>query len=420
MLEYVIANLVLFKMVQNVVSEGTVFGQIKTDTEFYYHKLSKFPSKLATIEYIVSFNKTNLKLLCLNGTRCVVRLDIYTSEDDQNLMTNCSNNGYGQLRNENLHTLLRPGTYRFTTCKLDDVDVDMLHCNGRIMIQDYKPRHYGISFGFHCRELVRPSLLGLSFNLTLLGQTNRTVCYKVPKHNEKLFNCLEYYEYTSLPNLIGDLNTQNVHHWMDSSTAPTRLALMFSSNKHFCHKNFKEFFCRIAYPECDPKTKQVVHICRRNCYEFLEACLKSAWQILQELSSAGFPFHWKWREPINVTEEVDCDYLPSVNSSITCFYKPVTCDPPPNVTNARIIRNESQPNGTYLAMSQLEYQCLDERFQMEGNSTVVCQYSGEWNEIPKCFEGNSNGQKNSKLNPLSIVLTFNTTIIYIYNDTNNQ
>ena len=202
-------------MAQNVASEGTVFGQIETDTGHYYEKLSKFPSKLATIEYIVLFNKTNIDVHCVNGIECVVMLDIYTIEHDRNIRTNCSNAGFGQLRNENLHTPLRPETYRFTTCKLDDVDVDMLHCNGRIMIQDYKPRHYGISFGYHCRELVRPSLLGLSFNLTVSGQTNKTVCYKVPKHNEKLFNCQEYYEYTSLPNFIGDLNTQNVHHWMD-------------------------------------------------------------------------------------------------------------------------------------------------------------------------------------------------------------
>ena len=162
--------------------------------------------------------------------KCFVRLDIYTAEHDRNLRTNCLNNVYGQLRNKNLNSPLKLGSYRFTTCKLDDVDVDMLHCKGRIPIQDYIPRHYGISFGYHYRELVRPSLLGLSFNFTILGQTNITTCFKIPKHDEKLFNCQEYYEYRSLPNFIGDLNTHDVDHWMDSSAASAFLGSISSSD----------------------------------------------------------------------------------------------------------------------------------------------------------------------------------------------
>ena len=33
-------------------------------------------------------------------------MDIYTTKDDQNIQKRCSSNGYGQLRNENLHTPL--------------------------------------------------------------------------------------------------------------------------------------------------------------------------------------------------------------------------------------------------------------------------------------------------------------------------
>ena len=404
-------SIILLETVSNVVSERTVLGQIKTDTGFYYQKLSKFPSKVATIEYIVWFNKTNIDLHCVKDVKCFVRLDIYTTEHDRNLRTNCSNNVFGQLRNENLNSPLKSGSYRFTTCKLDDVDLDMLHCKGRIPIQDYIPRHYGISFGYHCRELVRPSLLGLSFNFTILRQTNSTTCFKIPKHDKKVFNCQEYYEYTSLPNFIGDLNTHDVHHWMDSSAASAFLGLISSRDGHFCYKYFRELVCRVAYPECDPETEQVVHICRRNCYEFLEACLKRASSILQELSSVLLPFTWRWREPINVRDEVDCDYLPSVNSSVTCFYRPVTCDPPPNVTNARII-NGSKPNKTYLAMSQVEYECLDETFQMEGNSTVTCLYSGEWNKngTLKCLKGKTS----SYVNPLSIVIPLLTMPVLIF------
>ena len=104
---------------------------------------------------------------------------------------------------------------------------------------------------------------------------------------------------------------------------------------------------------------------------------------LRKINSSGLPVSWRWRAPINVRDEVDCDYLPSFSSAIPCFYKPVTCDPSPNVTNARMI-NITETSGSYLAKSQVKYECLDETFQMEGNSTVTCVYSGLWSGTPTC------------------------------------
>ena len=106
-----------------------------------------------------------------------------------------------------MHSPLRPGSYRYTTCKLDDVDSEMLHCEGRIMIQDYKPRHYGFSFGYSCKYLNRSSLSGLSFNFTISEQTNKTTCTNTPRVNDKIFECDKLYPYTSLPNMICTRNT---------------------------------------------------------------------------------------------------------------------------------------------------------------------------------------------------------------------
>ena len=324
-------------MIKNVESEGTVFGQIKTDTGFYYRKLSEFPSKLAKIQYDITLNKTNIELHCANDEICLVRLDIYTTEDDQNLRTKCSNNVYGQLRNENLYTPLRHGTYRFTTCKLDDVDSDLLHCKGRITIQDYKPRQYGFSFGYPCHELVRPSLVELSFNFTILAQSNRITCIKTPKNSNRFFKCHEFYDHTSLPNFIGDLDQHDVQNWMASNEAFTIFELFSSSEGLFCYKYFRELMCRVSYPECNPSEKLVIHICRATCYEFVEACLKNVISTMETrvYKSTRTSFIRRGREPIYLGDEVDCDYLPFINNSTTCFYKPVTCDPPPNVTNAR-------------------------------------------------------------------------------------
>ena len=76
------------------------------------------------------------------------------------------------------------------------------------------------------------------------------------------------------------------------------------------------------------------------------------------------------------------DYLPSLVGPISCYYKPVTCESPPKVTDARIV-NRTEDYRIYKAMSQVEFECADETFQMEGNNTVICLYSGEWSTITK-------------------------------------
>ena len=235
-------NIILFMVIKVCETKIMVFDQIETDARFYYGKISKFPTKLATIEYTIRFNKTSIELYCL---RCIVRLDIYTGEDDQKLMTNCSNNGYGQQRNENLHTPLydRGKLYRFTTCKLDKIDSDFLHCEGRTTIQDYISRRYGFSFGYHCQKLERPSLHVLWFNFTIFEQTNKTGCIKTPNRNDRFLKCHQFYSYTSLPNLIGDLHKYIVQDWMYSNAALTLLGLIFSSDRNFFYKYINELVC---------------------------------------------------------------------------------------------------------------------------------------------------------------------------------
>ena len=196
-------------MLQNVVANVTVFGKINADTSFYYGKLSDVSSKVATISYSIKFKTTNVEVM----------LEIYTTDDDLNLKTNCSNDGFGQMRNENLHTPLTPRAdpHRFTKCKVDNVDSDILHCIGKTTIQDYIPRKYGFSVGYLCEDLVRPSIKGLSFNLTISEQTNNTNCSKIENHlNNEFFLCHELYAYTSLPNMVGDPSMEHIKTWMSS------------------------------------------------------------------------------------------------------------------------------------------------------------------------------------------------------------
>ena len=76
----------------------------------------------------------------------------------------------------------------------------------------------------------------------------------------------------------------------------------------------------------------------------------------------------------------NCNYLPSKNGNIPCIYKPVVCQPPPNVTNAV----SSTGNGTYQAPATVKYSCESDKFHLEGNNTITCKYSGQWSKLPQC------------------------------------
>ena len=261
------------------------------------------------------------------------------------------------------------------------MDPDTLQCEGKSIIQDYKPRHYRFSFGYNCDISPKPSLIGLSYNFTISGQSNKTRCFPLPHYPTKTIQeCMGFYDHITLPNLIGIHDINSLDRSLSILNTYESLITYFTSQlpTGSCHKHFKEIFCRILIPECDPIVNQVMHICKETCSEFLQSCLK-----LWSLAHDSIFKKWKKKPQPNISEVLDCNYLPSVNDLIPCYYEPVTCDAPPNVTNARII-NEIILNVTYRAMSQVQYECLNETFQMEGNSIVTCLYSGQWYKIPKC------------------------------------
>ena len=407
-------NVLIFALVYKVETRITVFGEISTNTDFYYRKLSKFPSKLAILEYSIHFNFTNINVLCTKGVLCKVILEIYTTENDQNLKFNCSKDGFGQLRNENLHTplTLRDKAHRYTTCTLRNVDSDILQCEGKVTTQDYKPRHYVFSFGFSCNILNKPSLIGLAYNFTMSGQSNETHCQPTPRDKHGL-KCSEFYDFMSLPNMFGDLSLGRwtSFSWIFDSTISLALAHL---PKGVCYKYMKEVFCRVLFPQCDQVTDQVINICKETCLEFLDGCAPHVKDLSKTLNSSPASLFIDWRKFAGRTmfDWVDCNYLPSVKDPIPCYYKPVTCDPPAIVTNARII-DGIKPNETYIAKSQVEYECLNETFQMEGNSTVTCPYSGEWDKIPRCLKAKNKSLNYSDVNIISIVIPLLMIILFL-------
>ena len=399
--------IVILIFLPNIVTNSvtTIFDVVRKDTNFHYRLFPTFPSKLATMEYCLSFNITKINNHCGGGV-CTVILDIYTTGHDKNLFMNCSNDGFGQLRNENLQTplYLRYKSYRFTTCRMDDLNSDMLHCEGKTTIQDYKPRRYGFSFGYECHIAVKPSLIGLSYNFTIYVQSNKTKCLPFPQIPGTIEQCTKFYDHISLPNMIGDPDVKSAQMSMAGLHGyyPIFSDILSQSPTGGCYKHMEEFFCRSFVPECDHVANLVIYICKETCLEFLYSCFNYLQRIFSLYVTKKFRISKKITDK-NILDLVNCNYLPSVNDPIMCYYEPVTCDPPPNVANARMI-NRTESNGTYLAMAQVEYECLNETFRMEGNSTVTCLYSGEWYKIPQCLKRNNKSLKGSNLNPLNIVL----------------
>ena len=374
-------------------SSLTLTGHITHDSEFYYREFLTFPPMVATIKYHISYNYTTDNPQCFS---CYPKLDIYTTKSDANLERNCSVDEFGQLRNENLHTPLRPRDrlYRFTNCTKEIRGI--VHCRGETKIQDYIPRNYGFSFGFRCEEIKR-SLKGLQYNMTIHSQTNETQCQSMAAVELRTEMSAKRYWHMSLPNLVGSPNLNYLKENVLSTAVYVELFVEMSPlifNKlEKCYPYFYESLCYVVFPECDPETKRIIHPCKEMCEELREGCTESA-TVALEILAAGKQIMYNWSLALErgLSTWFDCDYLPSENGTIPCIYKPVTCKPPPNIMNAVI----SGRNETYEALSAVNYSCESNKFRMEGNNTVTCQYSGEWSELPQCV-------KNS-VTPLVIVL----------------
>ena len=104
-------------------------------------------------------------------------------------------------------------------------------------------------------------------------------------------------------------------------------------------------------------------------------CGKYYNSLIHKLSSTlgQLKQNWSDRTKRNLSMQIGCDYLPSEDGRIPCLYKPVTCCMPPNVTNSVVVGS----NRTYAAKTQVEYSCASDKFQMEGDSTITCLYSGQ-------------------------------------------
>ena len=112
---------------------------------------------------------------------------------------------------------------------------------------------------------------------------------------------------------------------------------------------------------------------------------------------------------LNMSKVLNCDYLPSLHGSVPCLYKPVTCDSLLDVPNSTVMVNGTQKD-VYYPHDVVQYACINEAFDMRGNRSITCLYSGQWSHPPpKCIHHVINS-----LHPLLVVLPILIMSLTIY------
>ena len=320
-------------------------------------------------------------------------MGIYTTEDHINIKKQCTHILYGQLINRNLRFVIREDRGRLNTPRCLGESDGRLHCRGNITVQDFKPRNFSFSFGFSCVDKnALSSLKGLVYNISIHDQSNETNCIQLPYRKMKL--CEQYYQYTTLPNLIAAEDMRTVL----KMYGEFRAYYAVISSVGLCYQHLQELACYTLVPKCDPVTKQVIHPCREMCYDLRTACSKIRLHKNTYLSDS-IPYVPSGENSIIVdtsSYHLDCNYLPSLRGDIPCLYKTVTCKTPPLVKNATIF-NVSMDYNNYSVLDTIEYSC-NEGFEIIGNKKISCMFSGKWSTPPKC------SLPSSSTTPLVVVL----------------
>ena len=108
------------------------------------------------------------------------------------------------------------------------------------------------------------------------------------------------------------------------------------------------------------------------CWDFINGCWAKFEILLTRMRSErryNNKEYLKYIYSMNISLQAGCDYLPSLAGSIPCFYKPVTCDSPPDVTNGAMILNTTQKD-VYQLHDVIQYTCIKDTFEMIGNSSM--------------------------------------------------
>ena len=186
----------------------SVSSRISDNVKFVYETFPVPPSMRAIIEVNVYHPVYGYYHQNVNSEHFPI-LGIYT-QNHMNIKNQCTHTKYGQLLNFNLHPGITLDTHHSKPlkCAIDDFS-NKIHCTGNITVQDFKPRHFSFSFGFHCNAgCLKCSIKGLVYKLRIYSQTNETKCVTLPPDSAK--RCKRYSRYGICPNLVGNMNLKEI------------------------------------------------------------------------------------------------------------------------------------------------------------------------------------------------------------------
>ena len=221
----------IFAIHCNYAVMDNVYSTIENDTKFHFRRLSKDPSKSVTVRYSFPCRVSEPR----------TRMQLYTRDDHHNMQNDCSLVHHEQLLNDKLYVVVFDVILDQSPCQINE---DHRLCEGTKRIQDYIPRHYYFSFGIDCNH--SGSLQGLSYNISILEQSNDTECSLMPRE----LVCHKYYSHTTTPNLIGTDNIVRATKQVETGMKYVDFITTNLGSKP-CYQHYQEVFCYIVLPKCE-------------------------------------------------------------------------------------------------------------------------------------------------------------------------
>ncbi len=250
------------------------------------------------------------------------------------------------------------------------IDCKTLH----VVDQDYAPKQRYIHLGYPCSAV--KNITQLDFHLTMYKEVNETTCQVKKQFDQpgKIFDCREFYPFTSLPNAYGD---------MSQAEAEKSISIFNNYFNHYkgkhCHKYLMKLVCMTFLPMCPFnqlnesdsvlsnnifKTDYLIPPCKEGAFEVKKAC----------------------ETDIKLLQDTSIDYYPPQNGSVICHYERVQCDKPPIIENGKLVDNDT----IFYAKDVVYYSCHKE-FEMSSETNFsVCSYSGLWTDPPACVNPKAN------------------------------
>ena len=274
----------------------------------------------------------------------------------------------GKQENANIHCELNT-TSRLVSCDIFGV-ID----------QDYEPKQRWFVIGYPCKQIKTMHQFHLWIDIQ--KEVNETICeptVALDFPGNKL-KCQEFYNYTSLPNIFGDIRQE------DAARVVDFFHLYFNSvHGKFCHKYLMQYICMIFLPRCpfDSREKgngvdkhqpltadHLIPICREAAFQLLEACFEEISPLITLLSTTTL-------------------YFPEQNGTTACHFKRVRCSVPPAIENGQAILLQRD---AWYAKDVVFYIC-DKNYEASQKNFSTCTFSGNWTESPTCKDTRGSNKK---------------------------